>query len=161
MLVIVDYISLKFYLVLNPVIPYRVDVLSSILVWPSESPFFKLLLSALHSYNISNLLIHSELTTMSGAPGWLSWLGVWLRLRSWSPGSWVSAPRWALCWQLRLWSLASDSPFLSAPPLLELCLSLCLSKLNKPQQQQRCLSNLIWSTCVTGQIYHYLFVCSE
>ena len=38
-------------------------------------------------------------------PGWLSWLSVWLQLRSWSLGSWVQAPRWSLCWQLRTWSL--------------------------------------------------------
>ena len=41
----------------------------------------------------------------SGARGWLSWLSVWLRLRSWSHGSWVKAPHRALCWQLRAWSL--------------------------------------------------------
>ena len=37
-------------------------------------------------------------------PGWLSWLSVWLRLRSWSHNSWVRAPRRALCWQLRAWA---------------------------------------------------------
>ena len=36
-------------------------------------------------------------------------------LRSWSCGLWVWAPRWALCWQLRTWSL-----------LLILCLPLSL-----------------------------------
>ena len=40
-----------------------------------------------------------------GAPGWLSRLSVWLRLRSWSHGSWVQAPHRALCWQLRAGSL--------------------------------------------------------
>ena len=40
-----------------------------------------------------------------GAPGWLSRLSVWLWLRSWSHGLWVRAPHWALCWQLRAWSL--------------------------------------------------------
>ena len=40
-----------------------------------------------------------------GAPGWLSRLGVRLRLRSWSRGPWVRALRRALCWQLRAWSL--------------------------------------------------------
>ena len=28
-----------------------------------------------------------------------------LQLRSWSHGSWVWAPHWALCWQLEVWSL--------------------------------------------------------
>ena len=40
-----------------------------------------------------------------GAPGWFSWLGVRLQLRSWSHGLWVRALRWALCWQLRVWRL--------------------------------------------------------
>ena len=44
-----------------------------------------------------------------GAPGWLSHLSVWLQLRSRSHGLWVRAPRRILCWQLRAWSLASDS----------------------------------------------------
>ena len=42
---------------------------------------------------------------MAGASGWLSRLSVQLRLRSWSHGSWVCALGWALCWQLRAWSL--------------------------------------------------------
>ena len=47
-----------------------------------------------------------------GVPGWLSQLSVWVRLRSWYHGSWVRAPRQALCWQP-----ASDSvsPSLSLP----------------------------------------------
>ena len=40
-----------------------------------------------------------------GTPGWLSQLNVWLRLRSWSPVSWVQAPHRALCSQLRAWNL--------------------------------------------------------
>ena len=43
--------------------------------------------------------------THLGAPGWFSWLSVWLWLRSWSHGSWVWAPHWALCWQLGVWNL--------------------------------------------------------
>ena len=70
-----------------------------------------------------------------GAPGWLSRLSVRLQLRSWSHSLWVRAPRRALCWQLRAWSLepASDSvsPSLSAPPLLAFCLSQSLSLKNK------------------------------
>ena len=41
----------------------------------------------------------------SGVPGWLSWLSVWLRLRSRSHGLWVQALHRALCWRLRAWSL--------------------------------------------------------
>ena len=37
--------------------------------------------------------------------GWLSRLSNWLRLRSWSHGLRVRAPRQALCWQLTAWSL--------------------------------------------------------
>ena len=37
-----------------------------------------------------------------GAPSRLS---IWLWLRSRSRGSWVRAPSWDLCWQLRAWSL--------------------------------------------------------
>ena len=47
----------------------------------------------------------SYLKHVYGAPGRLSQLGVRLRLRSWSHGSWVRAPRRALCWQLGAWSL--------------------------------------------------------
>ena len=42
---------------------------------------------------------------LTGVPGWLSQLSIQLQLRSWSHGSWVQAPRQALCWQLRAWSL--------------------------------------------------------
>ena len=38
------------------------------------------------------------LKVIYGAPGWLSWISVRLELRSWSHGSWVQAPRQALCW---------------------------------------------------------------
>ena len=62
-----------------------------------------------------------------GAPGWLSQLGVWLWLRSWSHGLWVRAPRRALCWRLRAWSLL---PILCLPLSLPLpcscSVSLCL-----------------------------------
>ena len=40
-----------------------------------------------------------------GTPGWLSRLSVRLQLRSWFHGSWVWAPRRALCWQLTAWNL--------------------------------------------------------
>lgn len=60
-LVIVDYISLRFYPILTSVILYRVDILSSLLISPSECLLFKLLSSFLHLYNITNLLVNSEL----------------------------------------------------------------------------------------------------
>ena len=60
-----------------------------------------------------------------GAPGWLSRLGSWLRLGSWSHSPWVRAPRRALCWQLRAWSLFQILclPLSDPPPFM---LSLCL-----------------------------------
>ena len=70
----------------------------------------------------------------SGTPGWLSRLSIWLWFRSWSCGSWVQAPRWVLCWQLRAWSLLWILYLpvsLSAPPQLVLCLSVSLSLKNK------------------------------
>ena len=75
------------------------------------------------------ILILYQIIMLRGAPGWLSRLGIRLQLRSWSLGSWVQAPHWALCWQLRAWSrlwiLCLPLP-LSAP--LSLVLYLCLSK---------------------------------
>ena len=64
---------------------------------------------------------------IQGEPGWLSRLGVRLRLRSWSHCLWVRALRRALCWQLRAWSLLLIlCPAHSAAPSLMLCLSLSL-----------------------------------
>ena len=64
-----------------------------------------------------------------GLPGWLSRLSGWLRLRSRSHGLWVRAPRRALGWQLRAWSLSdSVSPSLCPSPVH--ALSLSLSKIN-------------------------------
>ena len=65
------------------------------------------------------------------APRWLSQLSVWLRLKSWSSGSWVWAPHRALCWQLRAWSLLRilRLPLCSSPArALPLSLSFSLSK---------------------------------
>ena len=79
------------------------------------------------SYN--RFLIHSvSLNSLNiGAPGWLSWLGGRLRLRSWSLSPWVRAPCRALCWLLRAWSLFQ---FLCLPLSLNLpcscSVSLCL-----------------------------------
>ena len=57
-------------------------------------------------------------------PGWLSWLSVQLRLRSWCHSSWVWDSHQALCWQLGAWSLL---PILCLLPSLPLLCSLCLS----------------------------------
>ena len=62
-----------------------------------------------------------------GAPEWLRRLSIRLSLRSWSRGSWVRNPRWALGWQPKDWSLLQTLCLpLSAPTLLALCLSHCL-----------------------------------
>ena len=67
-----------------------------------------------------------------GVPGWFSWLSSQLWLRLWSRSLWVQAPHWALYWHLRAWSLLWILCLpLSSPPLLTLCLSVCLSKINK------------------------------
>ena len=57
-----------------------------------------------------------------GAPGWFRRrLSIQLQLRSWPCSSWVQALRWALCWQLRAWSLfQAVFPSLFVPPLLSL-----------------------------------------
>ena len=60
----------------------------------------------------------------SGVPEWLSRLGLRLRLRSWSRRPWVGAPRQALGWQLRAWSLFQ---ILCLPLSLPLPCSCCLS----------------------------------
>ena len=52
---------------------------------------------------------HVKDLNIVGAPGWLSQLSGWLRLRSWSHGSWVWAPRWALCCQSRACFRSSDT----------------------------------------------------
>ena len=56
-----------------------------------------------------------------GAPVWLRWLSVRLRLRSWSHGSWVRA-RIGLCAELllRAWNLLQILCLLLSLPLLHL-----------------------------------------
>ena len=69
--------------------------------------------------------------SFSGAPGWLSRSGVWLRLRSWSCRSWVRALCRAVCGRLRAWSLLHIlclPPSLPLPCSCSICLS--LSKIN-------------------------------
>ena len=62
-----------------------------------------------------------------GAPEWLSRLSVRLRLRSRSRGPRVRAPRRALGWWLRAWSLLPILCFPLSLPLLHSCsVSLCL-----------------------------------
>ena len=62
-------------------------------------------------------------------PGWLSQLGVWLRLRSRAHSLWVQAPHWTLCCWLRAWSLLwilCPHPHSHSAPLpLTLCFFLC------------------------------------
>ena len=69
-----------------------------------------------------------------GAPGWLSRFSVRLRLRSRSHGSWIRAPRRALCRQLGAWNLLLIVclPLSLCPPLL----TLCLSKMNKDVEKK-------------------------
>ena len=61
---------------------------------------------------------------LGGRPGWLSRLRGRLRLRSWSRSPWGRAPRRALCWQLRAWSLF---PILCLPLSLPLPCSCSIS----------------------------------
>ena len=53
----------------------------------------------LYLMDIKNLAKASVLKKSGkfGAPGWLDQLRIRLRLRSWSPGSWVQAPHRVLC----------------------------------------------------------------
>ena len=77
-------------------------------LWKTAWRFLKKLKIQLPYYpEIALLGIYPEDTKMliQGAPGWLSRLGIWLQLRSWSHSSWARAPCWALCWQLRAWNL--------------------------------------------------------
>ena len=70
--------------------------------------------------------------TETGAPGWLSWLSILLRLRSWSHSLWVWAPCRTLCWQLRGWNQLRILCLLLSLSLSKLCLSLYVSqKINK------------------------------
>ena len=69
-----------------------------------------------------------------GAPGWLSPLRVWLQLRSWSHGSRVWAPHWALCWQLGAWTLLQILCFPLSLPLSHLC-SVCLLNMSRKSQK--------------------------
>ena len=81
----------------------------------------------LSSGHKSSFWLFSVKNQQWGAPGWLSWLSVRLRLRSWSHSLWVRAPRQALCWQVRarslLWILCLP---LSLPLPCSCSASLCL-----------------------------------
>ena len=79
-------------------------------------------------------------TKKTRALGWLSRLGVRLWLRSWSCSPWVQAPRQALCWQLRAWSLLQILCLPLSLPLPCLCvlsLSLSLSLKNKQMLKKK------------------------
>ena len=45
----------------------------------------------IHTYTLIYIYIRES--------GWLSWVRIWLQLRSWSNGLWVQAPHWTLCYQ--------------------------------------------------------------
>ena len=60
-------------------------------IWPS-----KLSNSFLFNYQMEDRRLQSK-STIQEAPGELSWLSIWLWLRSWSYGSWVWAPHQVLC----------------------------------------------------------------
>ena len=66
-----------------------------------------------------------------GAPGWLSRLSVQLRLRSWSHGLWVRAPRLALWWQLGFCVSLSLCPSLACTQSLSLKNKQTLKKIKK------------------------------
>lgn len=78
-----------------------------------------------HSTGVTRSVVKDIL--FAGAPGWLSWLSVRLQLSSWSHSPWVRAPRQALCWQIRAWSLLWILCLLLSLPLPYPCsISLCL-----------------------------------
>ena len=80
-------------------------LLSSVPHWSRETTLMLLCTSewCTGSYILSTQVHQNQ--NQTGAPGWLSRLNIWLRLRSWYHGLWVQASRWALCWQLRAGSL--------------------------------------------------------
>ena len=107
------------------------EIIKSLLFtsFPSFEVIGKVLLPCLLSY----LLSHVWLNCIKGVPGWLSQLSIQLRLRSWSHSSWVQAPRWALYWQLRAWSLLRIRclPLSLCPSPTRAQACLCVSKINK------------------------------
>ena len=89
----------------------------------------------IHSYILPSWLFSTSVRKLLlyGPTGWLSWLSVWLQLRSWSSSLWVWALCGALCWQLGAWSLfqiLSVSLLHSCSVSLSLSLSLFLSLKN-------------------------------
>ena len=89
-------------------------------------------------------------TDSLGAPGWLSRLSIQLRLRSPSHGSWVPAPRRALCWQLRVWNLLRFCVSLSlcsSPPLM-----LYLSVSQKWINVKKLIRTFYWGIAYTQRI---------
>ena len=99
-------------------------------------------------------------------PGWLSQLSLGLQLRSWSHGLWVGAPHWALCWQLRAWSLLQILCLCLSLPLPCSCsVSLSLWKTNKHWKKLEILEYfdssdignfLYFIDSSTGSDFHYL-----
>ena len=102
---------------------------NSQIFWPSDIPYNISYLKNGESTKIEKLHITPLLFKMIyRAPGWLSWLSIWLRLRSWSCSSWVQAPHRAVCCQRRA---GFRSSVLLSVPLPHLCaLSFSLSKIS-------------------------------
>ena len=70
----------------------------------------------------------------AGVPGWLSWLSVWLQLRSGAHGSWVWALHQDLCWQLRTCILLQILCLLPLPAPLQL--PFCLFLIHKQTKKE-------------------------
>ena len=104
-----------------------------------------------------------------GAPGWLSWSGDQLRLRSWSWSLWVWALRRALCWHLRAWSVLRILCLPLSLPFPCSC-SLSVSKINKTLKKFFlinlyvpliiiCTPKPLSSNCNWGYIPDNIFFC--
>ena len=95
---------------------------------------------------------YTKINSKKGAPGWLSRLGIQLRLGSWSRSLRVWVPHQALCWQLRPWSgLQILCLPLSLPLPCSRTVSLSLSKINiKKKLKKRKLKMDERPKCKTG-----------
>ena len=102
-----------------------------------------------------------------GAPGCLSQLSIWLRLRSWFRSSWVWAPHGTLCWQLRAWSLLWVLCFLLSLPLpsllvLSLSRSLSQKEINILKIFKKKKRTVLWADCSSKclSIYSPFVLCT-
>ena len=100
------------------------------------------------------VLLKAMKKPMNGVPEWLSWLIIRFRLRPWSWGLRVPAPRQALCWQLRAWSLPHVMCLhLSLTLSCSCSVSLSLSKIVTLKKKKACDSQNHWSL-VLVQSWH-------